>query len=393
MRGQTGMRTGVLALFAVTSIFFVSSCSDKIKPGEVDVERHKGGPVKVAALALVPKGRFHTAVGTVRPKKSATLSPQVMGMITGVYAREGNRVKEGALLLTIDDSGMRANVQAAEGMLEEAQRAREEVEAAIGQAESGAELAGKTYNRFKALYEQKIVSQQEFDEVVSKYEVAKRQHDIALSRRNQAGARVAQAQARLQNARIMLGYTRVSAPFDGVVARKYADPGSMASPGMPLFLIEEAGNFRLEVSIPEGFAWIIREGVACGITIDAAAMKEEGLKVSEVVPELDPATRSFIVKVDLPRIEGIRSGMFGRATFRVGEESVLAVPEGAIIRVGGYQGVYVVGEGNVSRFHMVKTGESFGGMVEILSGLHEGQEVVVSGGENVRDGDVVEVAR
>lgn len=387
--------TGVL-LFGAFSLavgFLLTGCSGKIEPGEAEVKRKQSGPVSVTTVAEMTKKREYTAVGTVRARNSAIVSPQIMGRITAIRAREGDRVKEGSLLLTIDDSQARAGVRAAEGMLEEAMRSREELEATIEQAMSGLELAKKTHERYRGLIEQKIISQQEFDEVVTEYEIAKKQLEITRSRREQVDARVAQAEANLQNARVLLGYSRVVAPFDGIVARKFADLGTMASPGNPLFVIDEVDTYRLELSISESFANKIRKGSHCAVQIDAAGIENIEATVREVVPELDPATRSFTAKVDIPPTGGIRAGMFGRATFALGDEQVVAVPEEALVRIGGYQGVYVLTEGDVVRFIMVKTGSTFDGSVEVLSGLTRGQHIVTSGIDGIRDGDVVEVER
>lgn len=383
----------ILAVLVFAAVFVVTGCSEKIRPGEVEVKRKKSGLVSVATVSMISKERVYTAVGTVKGRNSATLSPQIMGRITAIRVREGEEVKKGDLLMTIDDSQAQAGLKAAESMLDEAMSAREEVEAAIGQAESGLELSKKTFERYKGLFEKRIISQQEFDEVSTNHEVAKRKYDMSLSRRRQVEAKVAQAEANIQNARVVRGYTRVVAPFDGIVARRFADLGSMASPGTPLFLIDEAGIYQILLSISEGYASVIKVGTACRVSIEAAGIEEESLTVSEIVPEFDPATRSFTVKVDLHEKSGVRAGMFGRATFSLGEDKVIAVPEGALVRVGGYEGVYAITKGDVARFFMVKTGERFGGKVEVLSGLSEGQRIIVSGLDQIRDGDVVEVAK
>ncbi|RMG61572.1 MAG: efflux RND transporter periplasmic adaptor subunit, partial [Deltaproteobacteria bacterium] len=374
-------RLGGAVAAAIIALVLLGGCSEKIKPGTVEVKRKKVGPVGVVVAKAEKSPLYYVATGTVAARETATVSPQIMGRLLEVKVREGDAVKKGQILALVDDSEVQARVKAAEGMVSEAKSALQEVEAAVEQARSGKELAEKTFERFKKLYEEKIVSQQEFDEVKTRYEVAVKDYERALSKREQVRAKLVQAEAALERAKVYLEYTKVVAPFDGVVAKKFVDPGVLVSPAVPLFRIDRSGTYRLDVEVPETHYSQVKVGQVVSVEVPSAGFFGGRGKVVRVVPSLDPMSRSFTVKISLPPSAKVESGMFGRARIRVGTRESVFLPEKALLRVGGYEGVFVLNEENVARFVMVRTGERANGRVEILSGVVPGQRVVVDGTE------------
>ena len=223
--------------------------------------------------------------------------------------------------------------------------------------------------------------------------MAVKDHERALDRRVQAGAKIAQAKAQAEAARTMLSYTRVTAPFSGIVTEKKVDAGSMALPGVPIVSMEETGRYRIEAAVPETYLGTLKAGFPVRVVLDAVPGKEIAGTISEVVPLVDPASRTFTAKVDLPAGLALRTGMFGRVLFPTGEEAVVAVPQRAVSRVGGYEGLYLVTGDNVVRLVVVKTGKTVGDEVEILSGIEPGARVAVSPLERLTDGARVEVRK
>ena len=163
---------------------------------------------------------------------------------------------------------------------------------------------------------------------------------MAAAKRRQIAARVSQARAGINAAEIQRGYARITAPFDGVVTEKHVDQGNLTTPGAPLVTIEREGAYRLEASIEESRVRDIRAGQSVEVSLEALDRTLEA-RVSEIVPAVEAASRSYIVKIDLPALPGIRSGMFGRATFAVGKRSVLAVPAAAVREQGQLRSVLV----------------------------------------------------
>jgi len=386
-----GARAGA-AVVILSIAAGLSACGDKGKQGTV-VSRPVVQDVEVVVVRPVPRETMAEALGTVRARTTAAVAPQVMGRLTGVAVSEGSVVAAGALLATIDDTTVRAQLSSAEGSVAEAEAAREEVDGAISQAEAGKALAEKTFERYRKLLEGKVVTQQEFDEVEMRRTVAVKELERAQQKKAQVSARISQAKGQAAAAKAMLAWTRVTAPFAGVIVEKRADAGSMAIPGVPLFVLEDPRSHRIEASVSETYLPLLRKGTPVQWILDADPGKPFPAVVTEVVPEIDPASRTFTVKADLPPGRA-RSGQSGKVRFAAGKGSVLAVPKRAVTRAGGSDGVFTVGAlDNVARLSMVTLGAEFDDRVEILSGIEDGERVALSPVDKLSDGARVEVRR
>ncbi|MFZ4629542.1 MAG: efflux RND transporter periplasmic adaptor subunit [Blastocatellia bacterium] len=342
----------------------------------------------------------YEASGTVRSKTSSDLSAKVMGVVTAVRVREGERVRAGQVLVEIENQEARAALGKAQAGLREAQAGIQEVEqnaqaaqAARRAAEAGRELAQATLQRYQGLHERKSVSDQEFDEVKARARVAEaeleranRMVQVVEARRTMVTAKIEQARADVAAAEVVAGYARVAAPFAGVVTARHVEVGTLASPGVPLLTVEETGNYRLEVAIDELRMGQISRETPVKVQIDALGLGEMAGQVVEIVPATDPATRTYTVKVTLPIEPRIRSGMFGRAHFQMGERPAILIPGSAVVRQGQLTGVFVVGEGGRTRLRLVTLGDEREGRREILSGLTPGERLVVESARIGREG-------
>ena len=231
-RINTKRRLSFFVLFAVVSL---AGCSNEQTRTAPSPETVRNIPVLAVQQANVPD--LLEAVGTVRAAQTSDAASQMMGNIVEIRAHEGDHVQRGQVLAVIDDSQPRAAVDRATAADLAAQQQL------VG-ADSDLALAESTLKRYQNLYEKKSVSPQEFDEV-------KARQQAALARRDMAKAGQAQAQAALSQARTSLDYTRIRAPFDGVVTEKKADSGTLASPGMPIFTVEDVRRYRLEANVNE----------------------------------------------------------------------------------------------------------------------------------------------
>jgi RND family efflux transporter MFP subunit len=241
----------------------------------------------------------------------------------------------------------------------------------VSAADSDLALAESTLKRYQQLYEKKSVSPQEFDEIKSRYQSAE-------ARRDMARAGQAQANAALAQARTALGYTRIRAPFAGVVTEKMADVGTLASPGTPIFTIEDTRSYRLETQIDESDIRLVQIGQGSPVTIDALGNVQLS---GQVVPAADPASRSFLVKVELPADARLRSGLFGRAQFPRSDRPAILVPQTSVVERGQLEGVYVLDANRIVGLRYVTLGMSIGEKVEVLSGLQDGDKVVAAPGD------------
>ncbi len=319
---------------------------------------------------------YYEAVGTVRPAQSAQLSAQVIGNIVRLNVREGDRVGQGQVLAIIDDSQTRAAV-------DRATAGRTASQQEIAAADADFALAESTLKRYQDLFDKKSVSPHEFDEVKTRYEATKARRDMA--RAGSAGADAALAQAR--NAQ---GFTQVRAPFAGVVTAKLADTGMLAAPGTPIFTVEDSSTFRLEATVDERGIAAVHLGESVPVIIDAPGKSLTG-KVVQILPAADASSRSFIVKVELPKDAAVRSGLFGRARFPLGTRQALAIPQTAIVKRGTMQGVYVLGADQVASLRYVSLGSPADANVEVLSGIDSGERIVSAPGQRELNGKKIEV--
>jgi RND family efflux transporter MFP subunit len=302
------------------------------------------------------------ATGTVHARESAVISAQVVGRIQQVLVHEGDTVRAGQTLAVLDDAALRTQVaQAKAGVV-----AAENQQAA---AESSAKLAASTLARYKQLQTQKSVSPQEMDEVSHRAEAAQAQVDAV---RAQAEA----AKAQESGASTMLGYTRLVAPYSGVVTARMADPGTLASPGVPLLQVDQAGVLQLEATVDQSIIAIVHKGMKVPVSIDGSNVTAG--TVHEIVPAADPGSHSFTVKIDLPSSSQLRAGMYGSADFSNGTREAIVVPSSAIVQRGSLMCAYVLDNDGIAQLRYVTLGNTHGDLVEILSGISAGEKLVDS---------------
>jgi len=286
-------------------------------------------------------------VGTVQPKLQAVLEAKVSGRITHFPVTLSQSVKKGDALVEL---------------------ATQESQAKLDQANATFHQAELDFNRTSNLRKQQAATQAEFDAAQARYNVAK--------------AAVAEAEA-------LSGYSKVLAPFDGVVSRKLADEGDLAMPGKPLLELEGRTGLRLVADVPSLLAGEIEPGAKLAVRVDTVANSITGT-VAEVSPAADPASRTVRVKVDLPGTPGVRSGQFGRLAVPVSEGNFLFVPPQALVRRGQLEILFVATDAK-AQMRLVRAGKQTDQGIEILSGLNPGETVVTQGAALLRDGQPLQV--
>jgi RND family efflux transporter MFP subunit len=302
------------------------------------------------------------ATGTLHARESATISAQVMGRIQQVLVHDGDNVQAGQTLAVLDDATLRsASDQAQAGV-----KAAENQQAA---AQAEASLAASTLDRYKQLQAEKSVSPQEMDEVTRRAEAAR-------SRVDAVRAQTDAAKAQESGARSMLGYTRLRAPFAGVVTARMADPGTMAAPGVPLLQVDSNGLLQLQATIDESAIGSIRKGMKTSIVIDGAPKDEISGTVAEIVPAADPSSHSFMVKIDIASSSQLHAGMYGSAEFATGTHQAILIPRSAVVLRGSLSCVYVLDANGIAQLRSITLGAPQGEMVEVLSGVSAGEELV-----------------
>jgi RND family efflux transporter MFP subunit len=302
--------------------------------------------VQVQTAESKQRASTEEVVGTVQAKLHATLEAKLSGRIDKMPVLLGQAVKAGQLVAHLDAA---------------------EIKARMEQAEAGLQQAERDWKRTSALFDQQAATRSDYDAADSRYRVAK--------------AAVAEAQA-------MMGYVEILAPFDGVVTKKWADVGDLATPGKPLIGIEDPSMLQLEADVPDAIASRIQQNARLAVQVDSLKGELAGT-VMEIAPTADPASRTLRVKLDLPRTAGLRSGQFARLVVPVGESNSVRVPTSAVVVRGQLEILFVV-TNQRAQLHLVKTGRTIGDEVEILAGLNSGESVVVGGAALLTDGQPVE---
>ena len=361
----------VACLMMVATGTVLSGCSERTKEGgnaKQDMPVVRGLSVEAVKESDIPD--LLEVVGTVKSKNTAVIAARISGIVKTVSVKEGDRVARGRLLITLEANENSAAAEAASASVEEARRG-------VDEAMARKKLADVTYDRYHKLYDEQAVTRQEFDS-------RQTERDLAAQGVARAEARLAEARGNARAAVTVAGYTRIAAPIAGIVTAKAADVGMTVLPGMPLITVEEEGKYRLEVAVPETMLGRVKAGETVRVAMEGRGTEASG-RVVEVVPNVDPVSRTFVAKIDLAA-EGLRSGVYGRALLPVGERKGVLIPKSAVVERGALTLVFVVDRDNRVRMRLVKTGKGIADKVEILSGLSAGERVVTGGAERAVDG-------
>jgi RND family efflux transporter MFP subunit len=310
-------------------------------------------PVPVSTITALPRLLVNgvSAAGALNSRNASVLSSKVMGRVTELTVNEGDYVNRGMLLARIESG---------------------EISAQAYQAQAAYNNAKLQYDRIKSLFDEKAATQMEMD---------------------QATLGIESARAGLNAAKAMESYTVISAPIAGRIVEKRINLGEMALPGQPIIKIEDNGSLRLEVTVKEQDIRFVHAGKPVIVRIDALPGREIKARIGQVVPAADVRTHSFVVKIDLPAEKGLITGMYGKAFFTTDTREALMIPRSALVEMSGLTGVYLVTGDGSALFQMIQSGEAQGDMVEAVTGLKAGDQVITSRHETSIDGRKVEVAQ
>ena len=362
--------------FIFFAVFLLMSCGEKIEPGNVKASKKEQVKATVVSAKIIRHPAIYESVGTVSAKTVSMISSQVMGSVKKVFVREGDLVKKGDRLATIDN-------RQADAMLRQAKAALGASRRAEASALAGAELATATYERYQNLMKDESATPQEFDEVKSRYHQA--QAGLAAAKE-----RVKEAEAALALARVKAKDTVILAPYDGIIRAKKVDVGDLAAPGSAMFSMENKNAYVADLLLPEQYIHAVDLNQKVTVTVSALGNKTFAGSVQDIFPAADTKSRSFLIKVELPVDNGLRSGMFARGAIPIGSSNLLLIPLTAVIHSGQLTGIYAVDNEQTARFRLIRTGRIFGKSIEVLSGLKEGVRYVVDPPVNLTNGMKVE---
>jgi RND family efflux transporter MFP subunit len=309
------------------------------------------------------------ASGAVEAVQTANISTRVMGRITDILVKTGDRVDKGQLLARVWDEDIKAK--------------RAQADAMIAEAEGAYASAQKDYDRFNNLFQQQSATAKELDNVTLQY--------------NSAKARVAAAKQMRSEVDANLSYSRLTAPFTGVITQKLAEAGSITNPGMPILTIEQDGILQVSASVAESDISHIHLGDVANMQIKSSGESFDG-KIIQINPSSQFTCGQYIVKISIPGTarKDIYAGMFASISIPVKDirqvkDDVTLVPLSAIVNRDELTGIYTVSAINTALLRWIRLGKIYGDKAEVISGLSKGEKFIGSAESKLYNGAPVVV--
>lgn len=353
---QTSPRTTLLRILATTIglvlllMWLEGAFEHKASPGiagAVAGEQPAGG--QLVRVERRDTEALFSWPATVAALKVIQIAPKVPGRILEITAHTGQPVRRGQVLVRLDPTETQARLaQARSGLVA---------------AEASATRSRADATRLQNLYQREAATRQALDAA------------LAVAKAEQA--QVEQARQVIREIESHLGETVLQAPYDGVVERRHQEPGDMALPGMPVLTLLQADTLRVEAHVPSTCAPFLAIGKPLGVRLGNPPRELRAI-LDEIEPSSDPDTRTVLAKARLPAGSDAQPGAFTWLQQACGRESVLLAPAAAVTRIGQLESVRLVVDGK-PRLRHVRTGKRHGDAVEILSGLNEGDAILVAG--------------
>lgn len=356
----------VLVVGFCVLFLLIAGCGGKNESANRE-KKTVSAPIGVQAVHVLPTTQYYETSGNVKANIVSRIAAKALGQVTALYVSSGQQVVAGQVLADIADDNINQKVAAAEAGVREAAKGMQV-------AQRNQSLQRITFERYEQLYEQAAISSQQVDEIRSSYEVAQLSYE-------QAQAGMEKAQAMLAEA---YGYGQLISPINGVVTEKNLEVGSMVPAGVPVVTVEDGSSYLVECYVEAALHDKIYRDMEAVIRIASFDHPIQG-RVVEIVPAIDPQSRSFLVKVSL-NDKQLKTGLYGTVQFPLGREPRLMVPKASLVTKGQLTGVYVVNQEKQLSYRLVRIGMTNQGGIEILSGLNDGDYVVVEGVENAIDG-------
>jgi multidrug efflux pump subunit AcrA (membrane-fusion protein) len=378
--------TKLLAPLALAAVALSAGCS-----GRATGPAPSAAPVAVH-VAAARGDRFAQKTdlaGTLASSQDVTLGAASAGRIVSVEVRVGDRVSAGQIIAQVDAAAYGAalaGARAGEAAAVDSQRA---AAAQLAQAQSRYQLARTTAERMANLYAQGAISRQQQDESQASVAAARAGVDQAQAGLGAARGLSVQAEAGVTAAGVPLTDATVTAPFAGLITKKFVEPGAVVGAGSPVASLENTTDLELDVALPEDQAAGIRQGMPLAVRVDALDGAIIPGSLRAVVPSNNPALRSVTLRVTLAPHQGLLPGMFARVSVPGVAQRGVGVPVSALVTRAGQAGVFVVRSGT-ARFIPVQSGVIDGNTVEV-QGLSAGVRVADTNVAQLTDGAAVSV--
>jgi RND family efflux transporter MFP subunit len=360
----------LLFIPAITSaVLLLNACSNGESNKVADNE--KAITVTTSAITTGASANGFTVTGQIEAAHSTNVATRIMGYITKVYVKVGDRVNAGQLLFTVNSNDIQAK--------------QSQVDAMLKQAEAAFYVAQKDFDRYTALYKQNSASAKELEQITMQYQSAK--------------AGVEAAKAVQHEVKSQLTYANVVAPFRGVVTQKLADEGSLANPGMPILTIEQGGSLQVTAMVPETEIASLKVGDVANVNVDAANTQFQS-KLIQINPSSQFTGGQYIIKLSIPISDAnkLMAGMYAQikiqtktAVVKSDTSNTVMIPTTALVYRDQLVGVYTISFQNTAMLRWLRIGKIEGDKVEVLSGLAKNEAYIIKAEGNLYNGAKVSV--
>lgn len=402
-----------LACFFSVLLFFSTWASPE-KPGAADA---RNGPppetgVKVAEVTKETVQETVDIVGSLESPRVSRIGSEVEGIVEDIFADEGDHVKKGQPLLQVSNSQLRLSLSKARAEEDEAYKNLLELKAgsrpqelsaaqsAMKESEALSEKASREYERYKKLFDEKVVDERLLTNSRLEAEAADRiflqrksAYEMALEGVRKEDIEKAEASRNVQKTKVALITDRLSkntiySPYDGAVSGKLVEKGEWITVGQQVFKVNQIDPIRVTLPVPETVVSQIRIGSEVEVRLDAFSERHFTGRISQIIPEANQGSRTFPVRLLLDNPDGLlKPGMMVRGLIPFGKErEALMIPQDAITVSQGQKNVFVVDEKHISKLVSIQTGVLRKGLVEAIGDLAPGDLVVIRGGERLRPG-------
>jgi len=347
----------------------------------------------IITVPSVPVGAAVSLGGTVVPYKEVTFSAQIPGRIKSISGEEGDHFEEGALLIAIDDDDLLAKRRAAWANLANAEAAlrnanvqysREWISPYGGEQNDAMGGMGSMMKNFTNPMQSFMGggSSPGFDRYAQRY-----QYGTQLE---QARSQIVAARSAIEEIDTMIRDAKSLAPFDGVITKKLVEVGDPVQPGQPMLEFADMSTLQIQVEVPARLMPGVKKGMVFNARLDVGDVDIQA-RVVQVFPIADPDRHTVTVKMELPPGAPGGAGMYAEVMINDINAKVRdlpVVPRNALVWRGSLPGIYVMNENNERELRLVRTGDQVGSDgIAILSGLHAGERIVVSGAPGGEAGD------
>lgn len=397
---MTSLRRIVATVGVSLGIAVLGGCGSERRAAADPGEQNRATPVSVALVSRQDLARELEVAAEFRPWQEIDLHAKVSGYLKSIHVDVGDYVRAGQLIAILEVPEMTQELAQASGSARrtalEVERARSDVK----RAETAANIRKLSYDRLAEVIKTRpnLIAQQEIDDALARYNEAQAQLSAAKSALAAMEEQVNVANATKERVQTMMAYSRISAPFSGVITQRQGDPGALVQAGtashtqaMPVVRLSQIDRLRLVLPVPESVVPRIRAGDPVEIRVDTLGKVFQG-KISRFSGRLDSATRTMETEVDLPNPSGaIKPGMYGYAMLRLDQRPhAVAVPVQAVTGHGAEASVMAVDANKRLQERRIVAGIETPNMIEVLSGLRENEMVVIGNRARLKPGMPVE---